>query len=329
MPYSNTKKTVLFVDDEIRVLNSLEASFEDDYNVIVAYSPQKAIEILKERKVHILVSDQRMPEMLGYQLLAQARKIQPSTVRLLMTGYSDKQSILETINQGEVFRFIAKPWNISEFSATLMDASIASEVKHIELLENAQTENNSTEFWQDQISTLDYKPSVLVYRHDAYIETLMRVASEKIDTDIYTSESISDSVKTILENEEISIVFFEMKGLNAEIISTLAMLRRVRPEVVTIIFTKSTDFEVAVKLINHGQAFRYLAEPISIKQLRATLFSALNRHIALTQNKQSAIRYKSDTRNLSLTQRVVNLFARKDKKISQENESALHQNSSV
>jgi len=273
MQNSNTKKTVLFVDDEIRVLNSLEASFDDDYHVIVASNPKTALRILSEKKVHILVSDQRMPEMLGYQLLAHARKIQPSTVRLLMTGYSDKQSILETINKGEVFRFIAKPWSIAEFSTILEHAALASDAEHIELVEHKSSKQDTVEAWQERITTLDYKPSILVYQKDNYIETLMRVASENIDANVYIHKSITNSIEAILENDEISIIYFEMNGLNAEVISALAMLRRMRPEVVTIILTKSTDFEVAVKLINHGQAFRYLADPLSVKELRSTLFS--------------------------------------------------------
>ena len=138
----------------------------------------------------------------------------------------------------------------------------------------------------------------------------MRVASEQVDANVYLYRSVTRSLEAILENDNIGIVCFEMNGLNAEVISALAMLRRVRPEVVTIILTQSSDFEVATKLINHGQAFRYLAKPLSIKELRSVLFSALDRHIALMSNKESAARYESDTRNLSLTQRVINLFAR-------------------
>lgn len=310
MQNSSHQKTILFVDDEIRVLNSLAASFEDDYHVIVESNPKNALRILSQKKVHVLVSDQRMPEMLGYQLLAHARKIQPNTVRLLMTGYSDKQSILETINKGEVFRFIAKPWSISELSNTLEHAAIASEARHIELNDSSIDLQNPLQAWHYSTADLDYNPSLLLCTKNDQIETLFRVTSEQIEANVYIHKSVTSSIEAILENKEISIIFFEMNSLNAEIISALAMLRRIRPNVVSIILTQSTDFKIAIKLINHGQAFRYLTAPLSIIELRTTLFSALQRHMALTNNKEAAARYESDTRNLSITQRVVNLFAR-------------------
>ena len=102
--------TILFVDDEIRVVNLLRISFRDKYKVLIATSGRDALEIMRTTPVDVLVSDQRMPEMLGIELLEKARQSHPGTIRILLTGYSDLSAIVGSVNDGEVFRFINKPW---------------------------------------------------------------------------------------------------------------------------------------------------------------------------------------------------------------------------
>jgi response regulator RpfG family c-di-GMP phosphodiesterase len=105
----STKPTLLFVDDEERILRSLRMLFAANYRVLVTTSGHEALEILRREKVHALISDQRMPVMAGVDLLRQAREIAPNTMRLLLTGYSDIEAIIGSINDGEVFRYISKP----------------------------------------------------------------------------------------------------------------------------------------------------------------------------------------------------------------------------
>jgi response regulator RpfG family c-di-GMP phosphodiesterase len=105
-----TKETLLIVDDESRILRSLRAVFRAGYQVRTTTDCKEALQILKIEQVSAIISDQRMPEMRGVDLLNQARQISPNTMRLLMTGYSDVSSILDAINQGEVYRYITKPW---------------------------------------------------------------------------------------------------------------------------------------------------------------------------------------------------------------------------
>lgn len=310
---TTAQKTVLFVDDDEFVLRALEASFEDDYNVITDISAINALKTLESTKVDILVSDQRMPEMLGYELLAKARKIAPGAIRILMTGYSDKQSILETINKGEVFRFIAKPWKIEEFNDVLQQASEASEIEHIESTDNetdSRKKRTLNEHWSRAKSTIGYSPSVLMHTREKYRKSLLQLASKSIDAKVFISQSLTASLDAIIKNNDIGIVFIEMNRINTDLISALAMLRRTRPEVVVIILTRSTDFEVAIKLINHGQAFRYLAEPIDLKTLQSAMLAGLIRHRKLKLNKKAARRYISDTKNLTIGSKIVRFFSK-------------------
>ncbi|MBC7803619.1 MAG: protein kinase, partial [Candidatus Parcubacteria bacterium] len=113
---------VLFVDDEERVLNALSYLFRDTYEVEIANGGAAALERLQSRRFHVLVSDQRMPEMPGVELLRQAKGIAPGTVRLLLTGYSDLAAIVGSVNESEVFRFVSKPWQEEDLRATLAEA---------------------------------------------------------------------------------------------------------------------------------------------------------------------------------------------------------------
>ncbi|GAF91138.1 unnamed protein product, partial [marine sediment metagenome] len=107
---NDERATVLFVDDEERILRSLRMQFRGRYDVLTAGSGAEAIEVVRGRLVHAVVSDQRMPGMLGAELLSRVRDISPATMRLLLTGYSDMQAIVASVNEGEIFRFIEKPW---------------------------------------------------------------------------------------------------------------------------------------------------------------------------------------------------------------------------
>jgi CheY-like chemotaxis protein len=104
------KPTVIFIDDEERVVRALSIMCRAYYNVIATTSPNEALDALRKQRVHVLVSDQRMPDVTGVELLRQARAISPSTMRILLTGYSDLAAIVGSINDGEIFRFINKPW---------------------------------------------------------------------------------------------------------------------------------------------------------------------------------------------------------------------------
>ena len=108
---SGNLATVLFVDDEERILRSLRMQFRGRYEVLTSTSGQDALQIVRSRVVHAVVSDQRMPGMLGAELLSRVREASPATMRLLLTGYSDMQAIVASVNEGEIFRFIEKPWH--------------------------------------------------------------------------------------------------------------------------------------------------------------------------------------------------------------------------
>jgi two-component system NtrC family sensor kinase len=121
---SEQKQTLLVVDDEANVLKSVKRLlFETDYRVLTAGSGQEALELFKkEPTIQLVISDYRMPEMNGVELLRQLKKLYPTTVRMILSGYADVMAIVEAINDGQVYKFIAKPWNDQDLLTTIMRA---------------------------------------------------------------------------------------------------------------------------------------------------------------------------------------------------------------
>ena len=106
----NKKSKVLIVDDEQSILNALFRSLRDEFDVLLSLSGASALEIMREQEISVILTDQRMAGMDGIKLLAKAMDIQPDTVRVLITGYTDIETVIDAINDGQIFYYIQKPW---------------------------------------------------------------------------------------------------------------------------------------------------------------------------------------------------------------------------
>jgi signal transduction histidine kinase len=123
------RHTLLVVDDEVDVLESLRHQFHRGYRVLTSVSGQKAIEMLQEDSVELILTDQRMPGMSGDQFLREARRLKPDAIRMLFTGYADIQAVISAVNEGHIFRYILKPWDSVE-----LESIIRQGVEQYELL---------------------------------------------------------------------------------------------------------------------------------------------------------------------------------------------------
>jgi response regulator RpfG family c-di-GMP phosphodiesterase len=105
---------LLIVDDETANLRLLERLFQNDYQCLTASSGAEAIRLLEQHDVAILITDQRMPEITGLELLKRTAELRPQMVRILLTGYTDVEALVEAINSGLVYMYVSKPWNIED-----------------------------------------------------------------------------------------------------------------------------------------------------------------------------------------------------------------------
>lgn len=113
------KATILYVDDEESNLLTFKAAFRRTYTVLTANSPRQAIKLLRETKVQIIITDQRMPEMTGVQFLEAVIPEHPEPIRMILTGFSDIDAIIKAINKGCVFRYLTKPWDLADLQQTI------------------------------------------------------------------------------------------------------------------------------------------------------------------------------------------------------------------
>jgi signal transduction histidine kinase len=114
---------LLVVDDEPEVVHSLQDLLRFDYRVLGATRATDGLKVADREPVHIVMSDQRMPEMSGVEFLRHMRENHPDVVRLLFTGYADIKAVIDAINQGHVFRYIMKPWDVDELQTVLRQSA--------------------------------------------------------------------------------------------------------------------------------------------------------------------------------------------------------------
>ncbi len=118
-----TSHKILFVDDEENILRTLRRIFrKDDYEILTATSGTEGLEILRDHNVAVVVSDQRMPYMTGSEFLKRVKQISPEAIRMILTGYADIKATMAAINDGEVYRYITKPWKEDEFRQIIREA---------------------------------------------------------------------------------------------------------------------------------------------------------------------------------------------------------------
>lgn len=116
---TTTKHPILVVDDEVEILFSLRGLLRQEFELHTAESGAEALDIMHRHVIHVIMTDQRMPQMTGVELLQRARGECPEAVRIVFTGYADIKAVIDAINQGQIFRYLTKPWDPDELVAAL------------------------------------------------------------------------------------------------------------------------------------------------------------------------------------------------------------------
>ena len=116
------KHRILCIDDESHNLEALQRLLRKEYQIQCTESAPEALEILQKYTFSLIISDQKMPEMTGVQFFEKAKTIQPEAMRILLTGYTDLESVIGAINMGQIYRYVTKPWDPNEFKSTIQQA---------------------------------------------------------------------------------------------------------------------------------------------------------------------------------------------------------------
>ena len=203
---------VLYVDDEENNLNSFRAALRRNYNVFTALSGEEGMEVLTKNDIHVVVTDQRMPNMTGVQFLQHIPGDQDN-IRIILTGFSDMESIIEAINTGKVYRYITKPWDKDELKITIDNA-----------IETVMLRRNNKELIQELLEhneQLEQKVKQRTKEIERQKE-LIEVAKAQSDSLLLNilPEEIAEELKKFgksyaRKHEQVSILFADIKGFTS------------------------------------------------------------------------------------------------------------------
>ena len=290
-PTPAKKARILFVDDEERILTALRSVFRMNYHVFTATSGAQAMEFATKFRPHVVVSDQRMPEMTGVQMLRQIKEAAPNTVRILLTGYSDLASIVGSINEGEVFRFVSKPWDNQEIQRIVGEAVAIA----IELAEAADRPLITVEKMSAGILVVD--PTVAAFR--AMNELFASICP------VLHAPTL-DAAFEVLEAQEIALIVADIESGKEEATATFKLLKQDHPEILTIVLTDASDSELVIELINQAQIFRFVNKPVNLKLLTQHAQAAIARYQSFKQQPILVQQHKVASASIgdSLTEKI-------------------------
>jgi len=286
------RPAIMFIDDEPRVLKSMRAMFRRDYEVHLADSGAAALEIIGNHAIDVVVSDQRMPEMTGVEVLTEIKTRSPKTVRILLTGYADLAAVEASMNDAEVFKYLMKPCPADEVRGAVQAG--------LELRKEGETLGGVVTVAEAPLSNVTpLKPSLKavvapVIKHapvDKRTESIqvLLLSSDKALADGVVEACPSNklhhaptlkSALELIQRHPIGVMITDMAIDEKEVNILGNAVRRVTPEMVFVLVSDQSDASVLIKLINSGQVFRFLLKPLQLGQCKIWIASALRKFVA-------------------------------------------------
>lgn len=268
---NSLKPGLLLVDDEERILRSLRMMLGKEFRIQATTSGIEALELLARESFHVIVSDQRMPIMPGVELLRRAKDVSPHTMRLLLTGYSDMEAIIGSINDGEIFRYINKPWDAQELRQTIRNAA-----------EIALSLEKTTHIAAQPLAAGD---TILLLDDDLEsAAALSEVVAESFpgQYQIELATSVEQALG-LLAARRVAVVVAEVRLGGEDVTHFISNLKHHRPDVVTVVLTSFRDNGLLARLINQGQVHRFLLKPARKPLMKRAIESASERHLQLNR----------------------------------------------
>lgn len=204
------KHTIICVDDERDNVEALERIFRRKYNVLKATSGKEALELLEKNKVSLIISDQRMPSMTGVEFLSHSLRSNPEAVRILLTGYTDIESVISAINSGQIYRYITKPWDPRDLEVTVDRA-----IERFEMSQELKLKNQELSKALSELKKLDETKShfMILINHElktplttliSYLELLKETKMDEeqqlfLNRIFNSSERLKEIVFDVLE----------------------------------------------------------------------------------------------------------------------------------
>lgn len=273
---------VLFVDDEARIVRALKALFRD-VEVYSTSDPREAPALAKQHDIDVIVCDQRMPEMLGVEVLREIKHGQPRAMRVLLTGYSDLKSVLGSVNDGEVYRFVNKPWVNNDLRQLVLDAGrIAREAPVV--VPDQQISDSDKALVRNEVG-------ILVIEEDTTVQQRLREILQPYYQVRFANNA--ERAMQLLEQHETGVIISETETGRGDLTALLKVLKLYHPHIATVVITERANAQTVIELINEGQVYRMLMKPVRMGSCRLSVDSALGRYWQLKTSPQAMRRFQA------------------------------------
>jgi DNA-binding NtrC family response regulator len=270
---ARTLPKVLCVDDEPALLRSLRWLLRGEFEVTIASDPAQALAILGADRFDVIISDQRMPGMTGTEFLQHAKVTAPHAMRLLLTGYADFGAVVSALNDGDVFRYISKPWDNTKLIRAVQEA--------------ARLARMSRTRWSDFQDThapedADEPPEeLLLVEPDPALRLAVQQAGLE-NARVMVADDSADAL-TLLEQRPVAVVVIRQTRGSGGTNNLVRAIKRRKPRLSVVICSEEHDIHALQHLINEGLIHRYVSLPTDAGVIKQALESAIDRHRELRQ----------------------------------------------
>lgn len=222
---AKSKIKILYIDDDPNNLNAFKSAFRKDYQIYLAPSAEEGHQILLTHEIQIIIADQRMPGMTGIEFFAMILKEFPNPIRILLTGYTDPDALINAINKGQVYRYIYKPWNEQELRVAIENAY---EIYHIR--QQLERKNAELRKKNDELSNLkDRLFSVIAHDLRGPISSLRSIL------EMISHGHISDQ-----EFKDLSAQLYKRVDLTYKLLDNLLNWSKLQMKSFTVAFKKTS-----------------------------------------------------------------------------------------
>jgi len=264
---------LLFVDDEPRVLNAMRAVFKAGYDVTVAEGAGEALEQMKLFHFDVIVSDQRMPGMSGVDFLRLVRRLSPTSVRILLTGYSDAEAVVAAVNDAEVDRFMKKPWDNATLKRMVTEAvDIAVSLRAADAARRGVVVRHGAP--PAPARPAGVKDRLVVVDSERQVHARIEAEFSGLYQVLYAASLLE--CLALMEDQPFSVLICALDTDSQANRVFLMQLKQEHPEVIVITLSESVDSQRVIELINRVRVFRVLRHSAGFQALVRALYAAFD-----------------------------------------------------
>ena len=264
---------LLFVDDEPRVLNAMRAVFKSGYDVTLAEGAAQALEQMKLGHFDVIVSDQRMPGMSGVEFLRLVRKLSPTSVRILLTGYSDAEAVVAAVNEVEVDRFMKKPWDNATLKRMVNEAvDVAVSLRAADAARRGAVVRHNAPAVATRVAGA--KDRLVVVDPDPQVHAQIEAEFSGLYQVLHATSLLE--CLALMKDQPFNVLICALDMDSQANRVFLMQLKQEHPEVIVITLSENVDSQRMIELINRARIFRVMRHSWGFQALVRALYAAFD-----------------------------------------------------